>query len=147
MTSPRRQTGPIAVAKVTSFEPLAPEAPRKKRVPVAELIASASGPIASANIDSMLEEYVDVGAALARARALAGSDLDGELEALRDAAAAPVEIGIEAASAELARQLGGAAVRRDRSARWAPPPPTASEPVEVKSEPEPAAPEPVAPEP
>ena len=125
LTSPRRSSGPIAIAKVAVVAPLPPEPPRKKRVPVAELIASASGPIATTTTSDGLDEDVDVAAVLARARALAGSDLDGELEALRDSAAAPVEIAIEAASAELARQLGGAAVRRERSARWAPPPPTA----------------------
>jgi hypothetical protein len=127
-TAPRRQTGPIAVAKVAVVDPLPPEPQRRKRVPVAELIASASGPVAVAPLDG-LDENVDVAAVLARARVLVGSDLDGELEALRDSMAAPVHLDIEAASAELARQLGGAAVRRDRSARWAPPPPTASEPI------------------
>ena len=144
LTSPRRASGPIAVAKVAVLEPLPPEPPRKKRVPVADLIASASGPIATATTSDGLDEDVDVAAVLARARALAGSDLDGELEALRDSAAAPIEIGIEAASAELARQLGGAAVRRDRSAGWAPPPPTASDARDVvapesAAEPAPAA--------
>ena len=138
-TAPRRQTGPIAIAKIaTLVDPLAPEPPRKRRVPVAELIASASGPIVASFTTEMLDEDVDVAAVLARARALtsaSANDLDGELQALLDSAAAPVEINIEAASAELARQLGGAAVRRDRSARWAPPPPTS----------EPQAPEPVAP--
>ncbi|MDQ3337101.1 MAG: hypothetical protein M4D80_18210 [Myxococcota bacterium] len=126
MTSPRRQSGPMAVAKIAQVEPLPPEPARRRRVPVAELIASASGPIVASFTTDALDEDVDVAAVLARARVLAGSDLDGELEALRDSAAAPVAIDIEAASAELARQLGGAAVRRDRSARWAPPPTTTS---------------------
>jgi hypothetical protein len=154
-TAPRRQSGPVAIQKIVSVEPLAPEAPRKRRVPVAELIASASGPIASNFVDD-LDAEVDVAAVLARARALAGSDLDVELEALRDSAAAPLPIDIEAASAELARQLGGAAVRK--SARWAPPPPTESAPVaapveiaapepaptEIEAKPEVVAPEPAA---
>jgi hypothetical protein len=139
MTAPRRQTGPMAVAKIAAVEPLAPEPPRKRRVPVAELIASASGPIVASFTTDGLDEDIDVAAVLARARALAGSDLDSELEALRDSAAAPVAIDIEAASAELARQLGGAAVRRDRSARWAPPPATTTEP---NGHAEPVAPEP-----
>ena len=88
---------------------------------IQELIASASGPVVMRPLPE-LDEQVDVAAAIARARVLAGSDLDAELEALRDAQAAPIEISIEAASAELARQLGGAAVRRDRSAGWAAPP-------------------------
>ncbi|MBA3397318.1 MAG: hypothetical protein H0T89_32125, partial [Deltaproteobacteria bacterium] len=91
----------------------------------------------------------------------------GELAALLDSAAAPVAIDIEAASAELARQLGGAAVRRDRSARWAPPPvvevpkvesaavaesasaaaappePAAAPPEPVAAAPEPATPAPI----
>lgn len=104
-------------------EPLAAEAPRRKRPLLSELIESASGPISSAAAGSGLDEDVDVGAALTRARSLAAGDLDRELETLRDQAAAPLsEISIEAASAELARQLGGAAVRRDKSQRWAPPP-------------------------
>jgi hypothetical protein len=157
LTAPRRTTGPMAVAKVATIEPLAPETPRKKRVPVADLIASASGPIAApqaASIDG-LDDNIDVGAALARARILAtGTDLDGELEALRDSAAAPLEIGIEAASAELARQLGGSAV--SKSARWAPPPPTSQPTAQIAdASPEPSADamsappiaDPVAPEP
>jgi hypothetical protein len=85
-----------------------------------------------------LDDDVDVGAVLARARALAGGNLDAELEALREIAAAPLEISIEAASAELARQLGGKAVnKKDRSARWAPPPSTISAPVVAKEEPVP----------
>jgi hypothetical protein len=141
LTAPRRTTGPIAVAKATAaVEPLAPEPPRRKRVPVAELIASASGPVAYTAVDG-LDDDVDVAAALARARTLAaGTDLDGDLEALRDLGAAPIAIDVEAASAELARQLGGAAVRRDRSgARWAPPPPTngKSEPLVEEASPEP----------
>jgi hypothetical protein len=118
-TSPRRPTGPLAVAKVFAIAPLAPEPPRKRRAPVHELIESASGRIVAVMLPD-LDEPVDVPAVLARARALAGGDLDAELDALREAAAAPIEITVEAASAELARQLGGKAV--DRSARWATPP-------------------------
>lgn len=126
LTAPRRASGPLAVAKSTEIEPLAPEPPRKKRPALAELIERASGPVAAIAIPG-LDEDVDVGAALARARALAGGDLDGELEALRESAAAPIEISVEAASAELARQLGGVAVRRDARGQsaptgWAPPP-------------------------
>ncbi|HEU4731167.1 MAG TPA: hypothetical protein VFT22_24910 [Kofleriaceae bacterium] len=125
LTAPRRTTAPIAVAKVLGVAPLAPEPPRKKRIAVSELLESASGPISSvAAALPGLDEEIDVVAALARARALAGGGLDAELEALAEDAAAPLEISVEAASAELARQLGGNAVRRDRSARWAPPPAT-----------------------
>src|SRR6185436_9441166 len=96
-----------------------------KRVAVNEIIESASGPVASVAVGVPgLDDDVDVAAALARARSLAGTSPDAELDALAEAAAAPREISIEAASAELARQLGGHAVRRDRSARWAPPPAT-----------------------
>ncbi|MDX2087457.1 MAG: hypothetical protein SFX73_06395 [Kofleriaceae bacterium] len=118
-TSPRRPTAPLAVAKVHTIAALAPEPPRKRRAPVQELIESASGRIVAVMLPG-LDEDVDVPAVLARARALAGGDLDAELDALRESAAAPIEITVEAASAELARQLGGKAV--DRSARWATPP-------------------------
>ncbi|HEY0994022.1 MAG TPA: hypothetical protein VGD80_43495, partial [Kofleriaceae bacterium] len=97
----------------------------RKRVAVNEIIESASGPVASVAVAVPgLDDDVDVAAALARARSLAGSAPDAELDALAEAAAAPLAISIDAASAELARQLGGSAVRRDRSARWAPPPAT-----------------------
>jgi hypothetical protein len=128
LTAPRRITGPIAVAKVLAVAPLAPEPPRRKRIAMSELIESASGPIASVSV-SVLDDDVDVAAAVVRARALAGDGYDAELEALAEVAAAPLEISIEAASAELARQLGGSGVRRDRSARWAVPPATATAPA------------------
>lgn len=134
LTAPRRQSGPIAVAKLMVVEALAPEPPRRKRPAVHEVIESASGPIVSVVSVPGLDDDVDVGAVLARARTLAGGNLDAELEALREIAAAPLEISIEAASAELARQLGGKAVsKKDRSARWAPPPSTVSAPVIVKA--------------
>jgi hypothetical protein len=135
MTS-ARDSGPISREASKSVPMLAPEAPRAKRPRVADLIAKAnelSGPLASVQVPG-LDEHVDVEAALARARALAaGMDLEAELAGLRDASAAPVEISIDAASAELARQLGGVAIsKRDRSARWAPPPA-----VETRPEPKP----------
>jgi hypothetical protein len=125
MTS-ARDSGPISREVSRSVPMLAPEAPRTKRPRVADLIAKAnelSGPLAAMSVPG-LEEHVDVEAVLARARALAaGTDLEGELASLRDSAAAPIEISIDAASAELARQLGGVAIaKRDKSARWAPPP-------------------------
>jgi len=128
MTAPRRTTGPMAVAKVPAVAPLAPELPRRKRIAMSQIIESASGPIASIAVAVPgLDDDVDLAAALARARALAGGGaIDAELEALAEVAAAPLEISVEAASAELARQLGGNAVRRDRSARWAAPPATTS---------------------
>ncbi len=138
LTSPRRQSGPIAIAKLAAPAPLAPESPRRTRTSVQEVIERASGPIASVQvIVPGLDEDVDVGAAIARARLLSVGDMDVELAALRDSAAAPFAIDVEAASAELAKQLGGAAVKRDRSARWAPPPAT-STPL-PKVEPAPAA--------
>lgn len=134
MTAPRRTSGPIAIAKLSAaVAALEPEAPRKKRAPVSEVIERASGPIASAVTVPGLDDDVDVGAVIARARTLAGGNLDAELDALREMSAAPIEIGIEAASAELAKQLGGAPVTRDRSARWATPPSTISAPVEAKT--------------
>jgi hypothetical protein len=95
---------------------------------VSELIERASGPVAIAAARPGLlglDDDVDVAAAIVRARALAGHGLDAELDALAEAAAAPVELSVEAASAELARHVGGHAVRRDRSARWVAPPVTA----------------------
>jgi hypothetical protein len=127
LTAPRRTTGPLAVAKVAAIAPLPPEPPRRPRAPVSEVIERASGPMVglAAGVPG-LDDEVDLAAAIARARALAGGALDAELEALCEVSAAPREISVEAASAELARQLGGSAVRRDRSAGWAPPPATSS---------------------
>jgi hypothetical protein len=142
LTSPRPSSGPFAVARGstdrTSAPALAPEPARAKRPRLADVLAKAeaSGPLASAFPGEVLDEQVDVARALARARALAtGTDLDAELAALRETAAAPLaEISVEAASAELARQLGGVAVRRDRSARWAPPPAVeSSEPAPARA--------------
>ena len=129
LTAPRPGSGPIARAKGETIRPsapaLAPEAAKAKRPRLADLIAKAnesSGAVAAVSVPG-LDEHVDVARALTRARALAGGDLDTELAALRESAAAPVPIDIEAASAELAKQLGGAAIaKRDRSTRWAPPP-------------------------
>ncbi len=122
MTAPRPSR---STAEHKAVAVLAPEPARGKRPRVADLIAKAtelSAPLAAAPIPE-LDEQVDVQRALARARVLAGGDLDAELSAVREAAAAPIEIGIEAASAELARQLGGKPIiKRDRSAGWAPPP-------------------------
>jgi hypothetical protein len=128
LTAPRRTTGPISVAKVAAIAPLPPEPPRRPRAPVSEVLERASGPIVGlAAAVPGPDDDVDLAAAIARARALAGGALDAELEALCEAAAAPLEISVEVASAELARQLGGSAVRRDRSAGWAPPPATSLE--------------------
>jgi Tfp pilus assembly protein PilZ len=121
LTAPRRPSGPVAVAKVTHIDPLPPEPQRPRRRGLAELIEAASGPIAAVTVPG-LDDDVDVAAVLARARALAGGDLDRELAALSEVQAAPIEIDIEAASAELARQLGGKAVRRNPPTAWAPPP-------------------------
>ena len=148
-TAPRRSTGPVTIPKAVAIEPLPAEAPRRRRRLVSEVIESASGPVRAAAKSvavSGLDEEVDVGRVLARARTLATGDLDQELELLRDQQAAPRrEITIEAASAELARQLGGAAVRKDKSQRWAPPPAVATEgpavgdaeEAEAKAKPEP----------
>jgi hypothetical protein len=146
LTAPRRQTGPMAVAKVAAVTPLAPEPPRRKRPAISELIESASGPIASVSVGTVrLDDDVDLAAAIARARALAGGALDTELEALSAVDAAPDAVSIEAASAELAKQLGGSAVRRDRGAQAGPPPviakdaPPVPEAAPVEAVPEPAA--------
>ena len=160
-TAPRRTTGPVTIPKAVAIEPLPAEAPRRRRRLVSEVIESASGPITagakSAGFPG-IDDEVDVGRVLARARSFATGDLDQELELLRDQQAAPrLEITIEAASAELARQLGGAAVRKDKSQRWAPPPSVTTEaeaepaeavvaPAEAKHE-EPAVEEPAAEEP
>jgi hypothetical protein len=127
LTAPRSTIGPMATAKVLAVAPLPPEPPRKRRMAISEIIESASGPVASVSAAVPgLDDDVDIAAALVRARALAGGALDAELEALSQVAAAPLEISIDMASAELARQLGGSAVRRDRAAGWVPPPATAA---------------------
>src|SRR5439155_19537180 len=93
-----------------------------------EIIAKAnetSGPLAA--LPELDDARVDLAKVIARARALAqaagAGDLDDQLSALRDGSAAPVDISVEAASAELARQLGGTNVAKRE--RWAPPPPVA----------------------
>ncbi len=125
LTAPRRPSAPLAVVKkkVSKVKPLAPEPSRRVRPAVAEVLeAAASAPVVVAPLPELDDADVDVNAVLARARVLAGGDVDAELEALRETAA-PLEIDVEAASAELARQLGGVAVRRDaRGHGWAPPP-------------------------
>ncbi len=129
LTAPRPGSGPIGRGKGEPMRPsapaLAPEPTKAKRPRIADMIAKAnesSGALAAVAVPG-LDEHVDVERALVRARALAGGDVDTELAALLESSAAPNEISIEAASAELARQLGGAPiVKRDRSARWAPPP-------------------------
>lgn len=125
-------SGPTAVP-VAAIAPLPAEPPRRKRRAVSEVIESASGPVAAPAIPG-LDEEVDVGRVLARARTLAGSDLDQELEQLRDPSTAPLaEISIDAVSAELAQQLGGAPVRRHRSQGWAPPPAVVTEAAPVEA--------------
>jgi len=134
-TAPRRASGPIAVAKladdagpapqaslVPAPTPLAPEPSRRHvRRGVDELIASASSAIHADLFGG--DDEVDVKSVLARARTLAGGhDLDAELDALRESISAPIEISVEAASAELARALGGAPVSRKNRSAWAPPP-------------------------
>jgi hypothetical protein len=146
LTSPRPASGPVATARRNSERMMAPvlaaEPVRAKRPKLAELVAKAaelSGPVAAIDLGDELD--VDVGKALARARALAGGDMDVELEALRESSAAPIAVDVEAASAELARQLGGKAIsRKDRSARWAPPPPIEAKPVEPVIEAKPVEP-------
>jgi hypothetical protein len=138
VAAPVVESRPIAAAP-SAIPPLPAEPPRKKRRPVSEVIEAASGPIAASLAIPGLDEDVDVGKALARARALATGDLDQELEQLRDQVAAPLaEISVEEASVELARQLGGAAVRRTRSQGWAPPPPAVVVEAEAKPAPAPA---------
>ena len=148
-TAPRRPSTPMAIgiAKDSSrptLQPLAPETARPKRPRISDVVAraEASGGVAVTAIPE-LDQHVDLERAMARARALAGGDLDAELGALREHAAAPIAIDVEAASAELAKQLGGRAiVRKDRSAGWATPPQVESAPV-AAPEPAPvAAPEP-----
>ncbi len=153
LSSPRVNSGSFASAKPLAqlapfapIAPLAPEGPRRKRMAVSEIIESASGPISAVQMmEPALDDDLDIAAVLARARALAGANIDGELASLLEVAAAPVEISIEAASAELARQLGGAAVSRRDRARWSPPPatvaaqpPIADERTPADSRPQPA---------
>ncbi len=154
LTAPRRSSGPIAVQKlaedvVETSRPvampaaLAPEPSRRHvRRSLDELIASAS-PAASITADMFgSSDEIDVHAVLARARTLAAGsgDLDAELDALRESSAAPIEISVEAASAELARALGGVAVSRKPRGSWAVPPPTAPAPAVTEVDPEPTPP-------
>ncbi len=123
LTAPRPTSGPMAVARSVTTRPsavaLAPEPVRAKRPRLTDLIARAaelSVPVAAVTVPG-LDEHVDVEAAMLRARALAGSsDLDEELAVLREQSGSThgevVEISIEAASAELARSLGGAAISK-----------------------------------
>jgi len=154
MTAPRRASGRVEgrldgrgdgrsdASTVPAVAPLLPEPQRRKRLAMSEVIESASGAIVSASASASvpgLDDDVDVAAAIVRARALTGGGgqgLDAELDALAEEAAAPIEISIEAASAELARQLGGNAVRRDRSARWMTPPATTTMTAVAAADPE-----------
>lgn len=122
LTAPRVAPVPLAggheSAERGAILALTPEPARPPRRRLADVIAAAH-PAAALSDDQagLLDSEVDVASTLARARALASGDLDNELARLRDSSAAPlVDIEIEAASAELARHLGGAAVKRDRSA-------------------------------
>src|SRR5262249_17775567 len=92
LTSPRRSTGPMAVATFLGGAPPAAEPPRRKRLAVGEVIESASGPVASVAVAVPgLDDDVDLAAAMVRARALASGLLDAELAALSEAAVAPLE--------------------------------------------------------
>jgi hypothetical protein len=130
LTSPRVAGGAVAA--------LAPEPPRARRPRIADVIAMANEAFAPAVADVPgLDEQVDIERAMTLARSLAtGTDLDAELSALRESAAAPTTLSVEAASAELARQLGGSPIvhRDHRGAGWAPPPA-----VETRSGPAPGA--------
>ncbi|HEV7557102.1 MAG TPA: hypothetical protein VGO00_16660 [Kofleriaceae bacterium] len=122
MTAPRRSSAPMPIAKESSIPPLAPEPVKRPRPRISELIAKSAGAVAATPSIGDDDADVDVASAMARARALATGDLDQELESLKESAAAPREISIEAASAELAKQLGGSAVRRELRAKLVPPP-------------------------
>jgi hypothetical protein len=118
-TSARRSSGSMPAVRSTdrpSAPALAPEVVRAKRPRLADVLAQAerSGPVGAVTELPELDQHVDLERAMARARTLAGgNDLDAELSALRESSAAPLaEISIEAASAELARQLGGMSVSK-----------------------------------
>ncbi|MEO8844487.1 MAG: hypothetical protein ABI591_21040 [Kofleriaceae bacterium] len=108
------RSSPAVRSDRSSAPALAPEVVRAKRPRLADLLAQVerSGPVGATTELPELDQHVDLERAMARARTLAGgNDLDAELSALRESAAAPLaEITIEAASAELARQLGGVSV-------------------------------------
>src|SRR6185369_5653488 len=110
LTAPRPASGPIAIARDErsgriSVPVLAPEPSRPRRPHVQEVINKATELSARIQVVEApeLDMQVDLEKVLSRARALAGGDLEGELAVLREAAAAPIEISVEAASAELAR--------------------------------------------
>jgi hypothetical protein len=112
---------------------LAPEPQRPRRPRVSDVIARAVELTPASGVGDLVEldeARVDIGKVIARARTLAGlgeAEVDEMLNALQEHAAAPEAIDIDAASAELAKQLGGASVSRrartmDTSARWSAPP-------------------------
>ncbi len=136
--APAEPSMPVTLPAVDTSKPvpvptLAPERSKPSRPRASDLLAKANALAERlATVDTPgLDAQIDLDRALARARAIAGSDLDRELAALRESAAAPLaEISIEAASAELARQLGGKPItKRERSAKW-----VALDPVSVRAD-------------
>ncbi len=128
-----------APAAPTSLEPLAA---RAKRPAAADLVASMSAQPGLASLGDAFgdldAEEADVPGVLARARAMVGHDIDGELAKILDQDAAPMAITIEEASAGLASLFGTAPVST-RTRR------KADDSVPVDSRPAFAAPPPVAP--
>jgi hypothetical protein len=127
--SGRMAEGTSGSAPVLALAPaLPPEPSRRARPAVQEVLDRASAPVAFAPVPDLDDQRVDVAAAVARARLLVAAgdgDLDEDLDSLL-APAVPIALDVEAASAGLARQLGGHAVRR-----WAPPPAVIPAPAAV----------------
>ncbi|HTJ42341.1 MAG TPA: PilZ domain-containing protein [Kofleriaceae bacterium] len=103
---------------------LTPEPTRRPRPSFESLIANVAAPAADAQVDddaliAFLSEGLDVAATIARARIVAGSDADAELDALLSADAAPAEISIDDASSRLAAMFGMNAVAPRRRVEFA----------------------------
>lgn len=127
LTAPRAAPVPLTSSDGTTLGgaslALTPEPARPPRRRLADVIAAARPVAPQTEAEAnFLDQQVDIEGALARARSLATGDLDGDLAGLRDSNAAPLaEVEVDEASAQLARHLGGIAVKRDRSAPVAAP--------------------------
>jgi uncharacterized protein (TIGR02266 family) len=109
-------SAPVSTWRRPATTALEPMAARPRRAAPSELVASV---ISSASVAPLSDafgeievEEANLPGVLARARALAGNDVDRELAALLEEQAVPVEHDIEEVSARLASLLGTAPVSR-----------------------------------
>jgi uncharacterized protein (TIGR02266 family) len=102
--------------------PPAPRAEASQPAPPAQPAPAAISNGSTLAVSDIDAHDVDIGAAVARARALVGSTpLDDELEKLYRVSAAPVAETVDEASNNLARMLGGTAVQAKRIRHADPP--------------------------